>query len=490
MNIYLVVFIAYFAFVTFISVFTKKVASSSSAEYLIAGRNLGVLACAVVVASEWLGGMSTIGVSEQAFETGTMQPVLYNFSTALGMIIIGFTVARHYRDNNVHTVSEMLENLFGSRARAISAIAFLIAYIVLAFVQLQSAASVISAMFEFTRLQSILLAALLITGYTYLGGMHALAITGIIHVVVMFFGMGVATITGLIEINGLDSLHSSLVEQGAPENLFNPFSANFGYAWSLILGGVLGGMAGQASIQPIFAARNAKTARSAAVLSSLIIAPFGILVALLGLMVKTGQFYDITASGPLFDPAIGEIDPRLVLPTLMTTPEFIHPVLGGIALAGILAAILSTVGPVNFAVVTIATKDIYHGLINKKAVDQRIIQTARRLVILVNLIIIPLAYYGTGAILDTAYISYGIRAIGAIVIVLGIYKKGWIKVEGVRMAFLGGTVAVVLNIIAKNLGLPVIENTYMAIGAAIVFIILGNLGGKKQPDKLPSQKQD
>ncbi len=490
MNIYLVVFIAYFAFVTFISVFTKKVASSSSAEYLIAGRNLGVLACAVVVASEWLGGMSTIGVSEQAFETGTMQPVLYNFSTALGMIIIGFTVARHYRDNNVHTVSEMLEILFGSRARAISAIAFLIAYIVLAFVQLQSAASVISAMFEFTRLQSILLAALLITGYTYLGGMHALAITGIIHVVVMFFGMGVATITGLIEINGLDSLHSSLVEQGAPENLFNPFSASLGYAWSLILGGVLGGMAGQASIQPIFAARNAKTARNAAVLSSLIIAPFGILVALLGLMVKTGQFYDITASGPLFDPAIGDIDPRLVLPTLMTTPEFIHPVLGGIALAGILAAILSTVGPVNFAVVTIATKDIYHGLINKKAVDQRIIQTARRLVILVNLIIIPLAYYGTGAILDTAYISYGIRAIGAIVIVLGIYKRGWIKIEGVRMAFLGGTIAVVINIIAKNMGLPVIENTYMAIGAAIVFIIIGNLTGKKQPEKLPSREQE
>jgi len=500
MNIYLLIIVAYFAFVTFISFFTKKIASRSAADYLIAGRNLGVIACAVVVASEWLGGMSTIGVSEKAFETGTMQPILYNISTALGMIIIGFTVARHYRDNNVHTVSEMLENLFGRRARAISAIAFMFAYIVLAFVQLQTASSVISAMFDFGRLEAILIAAIIITGYTYIGGMHALAITGIMHVVVMFFGMGVATIIGLNEVNGFSALHSQLVELGSPENLYNPFSGGIGYAWSLILGGVLGGMAGQASIQPIFAAKSAATAKKAAILSSLIIAPFGILVALLGLMVKTGQFYDISAAGPLFDPTIGEagaIDPKLVLPTLMTTPEFIHPVLGGIALAGILAAILSTVGPVNFAVVTIATKDIYHGLINKTAVDKSLIRTARRLVIMVNVVTIPIAYYAQGAILDLAYISYGIRAIGAIVIVMGIYSKGWIKIEGVRMAFIGGTIAVLanilLNMIARRLnwlaeGEGFVENTYVAIGAAVIFIIIGNIVGKKVPRKLPAEK--
>jgi len=482
MNIYLLIIIAYFAFITLISFLTKKVASRSAADYLIAGRNLGVIACAVVVASEWLGGMSTIGVSEKAFETGTMQPILYNISTALGMIIIGFTVARHYRDNNVHTVSEMLENLFGRRARAISAIAFLFAYVVLAFVQLQTAASVISAMFDFPWLQSVIISSLIITGYTYVGGMHALALTGIIHVVVMFFGMGAATIIGLTDVNGFASLHERMVELGSPDNLYNPFSGGIGYAWNLILGGVLGGMAGQASIQPIFAARSAAVAKKAAILSSLIIAPFGIMVALLGLIAKTGLYFDTAPY--LTDPHMI----KMVLPTLMTTPEFIHPVLGGIALAGILAAILSTVGPVNFAVVTIATKDIYHGLINKTAVDKKLISTARKLVIIVNILTIPLAYYGTGAVLDTAYISYGIRAIGAIVIVMGIYSRGWITIEGVRLAFIGGTVAVLLNILAKNIGLPVIENTYVAIGAAILFIIIGNIVGKRKPKKLPSEE--
>lgn len=484
MNIYLLVVVSYFAFITLISLLTKKVASRSAADYLVAGRNLGVIACAVVVASEWLGGMSTIGVSERAFTSGTMQPILYNISTAIGMIIIGFTVARHYRDNNVHTVSEMLENLFGRRARAISAIAFLFAYIVLAFVQLQTASSVISAMFGTPWLYSVIISSVVITIYTYVGGMHALAITGIIHVIVMFFGIGVAAWIGISDVGGFAELREQMMAQGSPENLYNPFSGGLSYAWSLILGGVLGGMAGQASIQPIFAARSAQIAKKAAIFSSLIIAPFGIMVALLGLVAKTGNYFDVTTiASPLWNPDLGIINPKMVLPTLMVTPEFIHPVLGGIALAGILAAILSTVGPVNFAVVTIATKDIYHGIINKTAVDKKLISTARKLVILVNLLTIPLAFYSTGAILSMAYISYGIRAIGAIVIVLGIYRRGWISTDGVRWAFIGGTIAVLINIVAKLLGWWVIEDTYMAVGAAIVFVVLGNIyasGRKKQ----------
>lgn len=478
MNIYLLVVISYFVLTTLVSLLTKKIAGRSAADYLIAGRNLGVIACAVVVASEWLGGMSTIGVSEKAFQTGTMQPVLYNISTAIGMIIIGFTVARHYRENNVHTVSEMLERLFGKKARAISAIAFLFAYITLAFVQLQTCASVISAMFAFPWLHSVVVSSLIITIYTYIGGMHALAITGIIHVIVMFFGLGVATFTGIYDINGFGMLHEQLVTLGSPENLFNPFSGGLSYAWSLILGGVLGGMAGQASIQPIFAARSAAIAKKAAILSSLIIAPFGVMVAILGLIAKTGRYFETAPY--LSDPQMM----KMVLPKLMSTPDFIHPVLGGIALAGILAAILSTVGPVNFAVVTIATKDIYHGIINKTALDKKLISTARKLVILVNIITIPLAYYGTGAVLDTAYISYGIRAIGAIVIMMGIYQRGWITIEGVRIAFIGGTLAVIANIIAKNIGYNVIQNTYIAIAAAIISIVIGNITGKRKPKKL------
>jgi solute:Na+ symporter, SSS family len=468
MNTYLTVILSYFLFIILVSLFTRRIASRSAADFLVAGRNLGLVACAVVVASEWLGGMSTIGVSEKAFTSGTMQPVLYNISTAAGMIIIGFTVARHYREKNVHTVSEMLESLFGRKAGSISAIAFMIAYITLSYVQLQTCASVLAPLFEISWTNAVLVSSIIITAYTYVGGMHALAITGIIHVIAMFLGTGIALFVGLEKMSGMETLSARLVELGSPANWYNPFSGGVSYALSLVVGGVLGGMAGQASIQPIFSARNIRTAKNAAILSSLIIAPFGIMVALLGLIAKTGFFIDAEAI----------LNPKMVLPVLLTSENFIHPVLGGIALAGILAAILSTVGPVNFAVVTIATRDIYHNLINRAAADRKIVATARRLVVLVNLVTVPLAIFIHGAILDAAYVSYAIRAIGAIVIILGIYRKGWISPKGVKWAFAGGTLAVLLAVVGNRFGLFSIEETFVGVGSAIFFIVAGNLWSK------------
>lgn len=473
MSVYLIVILAYFTLVTLISVLTRKVASRSAADFLVAGRNLGLVSCAVVVAAEWLGGMSTIGVSEQAFTTGTLQPILYNISTAVGMIIIGFTVAKHYREKNVHTVSEMLEHLFGSKARFYSAIAFTLAYITLAYVQLQTCASVIAPLFGISWMNAVLISSVFITIYTYIGGMHAIAITGMIHVFTMFAGIGIALWVGLDKIDGLSALSSRMIELGSPQNFYNPFSAGYVYALSLILGGVFGGMAGQASIQPIFAARDAKTARNAAILSAFIVAPFGIMIALLGLVAKTGMFFDTTTI----------TNPKMVLPILMTTPEFIHPVLGGLALSGILAAILSTVGPVNFAIVTIVTKDIYHDIINKEAADKNIVDTARRLVLLVNIITIPLAIFIHGAILEAAYVSYAIRSIGAIVIILGIYYRKRISAEAVWFAFTAGTLAIGATIIAKRVHWINLNETLVSITVAIIFIVIGNLYRKMKDKK-------
>ncbi len=464
-NPYIWVVLSYFALVIGISFLTKKIASKSSSEYLIAGRNLGVLVCAIVVAAEWLGGLSTIGVSEKAFNTKSLQPILYNISTAIGMLILGFTLAKHYRQNKVHTVSEMIENIFGKKARTISAIAFLIAFITLAYVELTTFSHVLAPILHINWVWAVLLGSLITTIYMYIGGMHALTIVAIINLVVRYIGIGIALIIGIIAIGDMSILSEKLVAAGAPHNYYNPFSVGWTAAFSLILGGILGGMAAQASIQPIFAAKNPVTAKRAAILSALFIAPFGIMTTYLGLMARSGIFIDPSTIA----------DAKEVLPTLLMTPSFIHPILGGIALAAILAAILSTIGPVNFAIVTIATKDIYQGLINKNASDEKIFKFARRLVVLVNLITVPMAIFIHGAVLDAGYVSYAIRAIGAIVILLGIYKLNWISQYAVRFAFIGGTLAILFSLVAKKMEWFEIDKTYASIIATIFFILIGNI---------------
>ncbi len=468
MNIYAMIILGYFVLVVGMGLLTRKVASKSASDYLVAGRNLGTMVCAVVVAAEWLGGMSTIGVSERAFNTLSLQPIFYNISTAIGMVVIGFTVAAHYRRKDVHTVSEMIETLFGSQARSISAVAFLIAYITLAYVQLQTCASVMAPLFGVSWNWAVVISAGLIMIYTYMGGMHALAITGILYLVTMFVGLGIAFFIGLGKVGGFSGLSDTLISLGAPHNLYNPFSAGTNAAVALLVGGLLGGMAAQASIQPVFAAKDVKTARKASMLAGLIVAPFGVMTAFLGLYARTG----------LFIPEGVEVTAKTALPTLLQTPAFIHPVLGGLALAGVLAAILSTVGPVNFAVVTIAAKDIYHGIINKKADDAKIISTARKLVILVSVLTVPMAIFLKGAVLDTAYISYAIRAIGAIVIVTGLYSRKLVTPLGVKLSFIIGTIAIFFTMLAQQRGWFEMDKTYGAVITTLVVILLSSLGDR------------
>lgn len=478
-NQYFWVVIIYFTIVIGISFLTRKIASKSSADYLVAGRNLGVLVCAIVVAAEWLGGLSTIGVSEKAFNTKSLQPILYNISTAIGMLILGFTLAKHYREKKVHTVSEMIESIFGKKARTVSAIAFLIAFITLAYVELTTFSHVLAPILKIDWVWAVLLGSLITTVYIYVGGMHALTIVAIINLIVRYVGIGLALIIGFKAIGGMSVLSERLVQAGAPVNYYNPFSIGWTAAFSLILGGILGGMAAQASIQPIFAAKSPKVATRAALISALFIAPFGLMTAYLGLMARSGFF---------LDPATIK-DAKEVLPTLLMTPSFIHPILGGLAIAAILAAILSTIGPVNFAIVTIATKDIYHSLVKKNASDENILRMAKRLVILVNLITVPMAIFIKGAVLDAGYFSYAIRAIGAIVILLGIYRLKWISQHAVQFAFIGGTFAIVLSIVAKKMGWFEIDKTYASIIATVFFIIIGNLYTRFFYKKAPSLQE-
>lgn len=473
MPLHVVIILVYFVIVNLAVFFTAKAAHRSSSEFLIAGRNLGVWACAMVVAAEWLGGLSTIGVSERAFTTATLEPVLYNLSTSLGMLIIGFTVASHYRQRGVHTVGEMLGYIFGEKINRISSIAFLVAYIILAFVQIQTCAGVVAPLFGITWVWAVILSAGLITFYTYTGGMHALALSGIVHMFARYLGVGIALGMGLKKIGGLEPLKQALISGGAPENLYNPFSHNLSSAFSLLMGGILGGMAAQASIQPIFAAKDVKTAQKAAILSAFLIAPFGYLTALLGLMARSGLFLNPENIA----------HPTMALTSLLLSPRFISPVWGGLALAGILAAIFSTAGPVNFAIVTIATKDIFQGILRRNATDARVLKTARRLVILINLIIVPLALIIRSGILEIAYVSYAIRSVGAIVLVLGLYYRKAVTETAVIFAFAASIISGFYFLTSQWIKLPMINNTWLTLMVALGAMILGNIIEKSNTHK-------
>ncbi|MGB9823727.1 MAG: sodium:solute symporter family protein [Candidatus Hydrothermia bacterium] len=462
-SVQFIILFAYFILVLVVGLLAQKLAKSGT-DYLIAGRNLGLWLCTVVVVGEWLGGMSTIGVSERAFATG-ISSAWYNISTSIGMFLFGLLLAKYYRKHKVYTVAEMIEKLYDKNTRVISAFAFLVAYIVLGYVQVQTVGSVMASTLNIPFERGVLIGGLLVAIYVTAGGFWSITLTNIIHTFLLYFAVISTFIIGLVKIGGYSGLFASL--QAAGKNVVqfkSPFGVGVNTVLSWIVGGIFGAFAAQASIQPVFAAKDEKTAKNASLLSALLIFPTGIMTATLGMIAATGKFGTIQNA-------------KQALPQLLMSTQFVPAWFGGLALAGILAAILSTVAPVMFAISTILVKDIYHYLINKDADEKKLLSVSRQFTFVVGILLIPLAIYMKGFVLDTAYISYAIRAAAAVVVLLGVYWKIKDRIIPTKLSasiamILGAAVAVLFPIIAyfnKNFKF---DKVFGALGISFAAILI------------------
>lgn len=455
--------LGYFIIVLIVGILAQKLAKSGT-DYLIAGRNLGLWLCTVVVVGEWLGGMSTIGVSERAYVTG-ISSAWYNVSTSIGMMLFGFLLAKYYRKNRVYTVSEMIEKLYDKNARVISAFAFLIAYLILGYAQIQTVGSVLASTLNLSFKSGVIIGGLLVTIYVTAGGFWSITLTNIIHTFLLYFAIISTFIIGLVKIGGYTGLFTALTEVGKNPAIYrSPMGVGLNQVIGWIIGGMFGAFAAQASIQPVFAAKDEKTAKHASFLSALLIFPTGILTATLGMIAATGKFATIP-------------NPKQALPSLLMSTNFVPAWFGGIALAGILAAILSTIAPVMFAISTILVKDVYHYLIDKNADEQKLLQVARRFTFVVGIVLIPLAVYLKGFVLDTGYISYAIRGAAAVIVLSGVF---WVT-KGKRvptslsasLAMIAGTVVAVSFPIINYLNPEFrFDKNLWALGISLLFVVL------------------
>lgn len=464
-NIQFIIIAGYFVLLVFLGWFAKRY-SQSSEDFLIAGRNLGMVLCTVSIVGEWLGGMSTVGTAEKAYTSGFF-PIWYNISTALGMMLFGFTLAAVYRKHNVHTVGEMLEKIYKRHVRIITSLCFAAAFIILGYIQLQTVGSVAAQVLDMDYALAVIVSGVLITIYVFFGGMHSIALTNLVHIILLYSTLITVFILVLVKMGGFGGLFSSLgnvLPAAEVANFKNPLSMGYGKVISWILGGILAGFASQASIQPVFAARSIKTAKRSAFLSAAFIAPIGIMVATLGMAVRTGAFGGAPPTA------------KETLPFLLMNGDFLPPWLSGLAMAGILAAILSTIAPVMFAVSTIITKDIYHLVLHKEASDKKILNVSRGLVIVIGLVSIPLAIFLKGAILDTAYITYAIRGSAAIAVLMGIYSvKKWIPSPtpgSINVAIIAATASSIGFVVFKKEIAAFLGFTVDKVYAAIFFTLL------------------
>lgn len=328
--------------------------------FLAAGRQLPVFMVLVIILGDWLGGGSTIGVSQRGYTEGIIA-WLYPISIGIALFVLAFTMAARFRRLGAVTVPEVMGRLFDQKTRLASSIFIAFAYFVLGITQIIAGGALLSSLLGVDKWIADLLSSVIFLLIVVAGGLHSIALVNLIQCMVIFVGMTFALFFSLRLIGGSVFDGLGLLIHKLPPSFWS-FESISPVTWSgEVLSTVFACFAAQAAITGVFAAKDTKAAVNGTWIAAALIIPIGVVYVLVGMCARV-YFGSELPFGLTAGPAI-----ILAL----------HPVVAGIALCGILAAVIST-GPLCFLAPTqILIRDIYSVYINSGASDQKILLFSR-----------------------------------------------------------------------------------------------------------------
>jgi SSS family solute:Na+ symporter len=427
------------------------------------GAGLGVLMCVAAGTGEWLGGTSTTGVSEYGYAFG-LSGAWYTISNGIGIMFLALLFAKMYRSLDTVTVPGIVEKFIGTNARVVASVLLTFVMIVVGTSQIIAAGTLGVSVLGLDYNAAVIILGIGFIIYTLAGGMNAVAATNIMHLFAMYGGTILALVLVGKDINGLQGLRTAL-----PANpYFAWFSIGMPKVSSWIIASILGACTAQAGIQPILAARDVNVAKKSAIVTAFVVAPFGVLTAMLGMAAKV-QFPDLANA-------------KLALPTLMMN---LPPIAGGIVLASIMAAILSTISPIILAAGTMFTKDIYQRVLKPNSGDKEVLFVSRMTTGIAGAlcIVLSIVMYGSTRILDMVYFAYTIRGSIFVILLLAIYWKKTSEKGAVYSMIFTGAIGIFWVAYKAVMGQfpihPSITETYAAVIAALVSTIVFSLVFKK-----------
>jgi len=348
--------------------------------------------------------------------------------------------------------------------RVVSAVIILIFFTIYASAQLVAAGKLFESTFNVPYESAVLIGALIIIAYTFLGGFLAVCWTDLFQGSLMVFALVVVPIFAWRDVgsgNSICEAMSSIQKSLIPAEGKLPFLVIISMmAWGL-------GYFGQPHILTRF-----MSAKSLGKLrQSMTIAIVWVFFALAGAIV-----IGLVGIG-MFDNLSGGDEEKVFIYMIS---RVMHPWLAGIMLAAILSAIMSTVDSQLLVSSSALTEDFYQKAIKKNASEKEIILVGRICVIIISVIALILAVKPNETILGiVAYAWGGLGAAFGPLVLFALFSRRttW------KSALAGMVVGTVVLVLWKNVGL----SDYMyeiapgfICNCLTIFIINSNISQKNK----------
>ena len=455
----LITVVVYLCLMLGIGWWCSKKQISGMTDFLLAGRRLGLILCTAALAATHFGGGALIGGAEWGFNHG-VAGAWYGIATGVGLILLGFFTASKFRNLMLYTMPDYLANRYGGKSiRLMGASLSLVALIGILAAQVKAAGSAFSIIGIEGPWAAVLATAVFVT-YTALGGLWAAVISDVVQITIAGVGVviaGIAVMSASAAQGGLDTL---LVGKGVETSYFSLLGQGPAFIVFLLMPTVMYTLIGQDFYQRLFAAKTATVAKQSALIAGVFLIVISVFPTIIGM----------GARGLAGDEVAGDEAVVWVLQTL------INPVLGGIIIAAILAAIMSTADSLLTAATSHIVKDIWMESVHpgRKGDEKQLLSIARMATLLVGLCALVIGLIMEN-IVGTLIYAYTMYTAGVLVPVLGglLWKRATRK--GAIAAILVGSAIALLGIITGYSVWGIPTEIYAAIGSLIAFILISFL---------------
>ena len=199
----------YFVFVLGIGLYAKR-AVSSSLDFFLSGRSLPAWVTGLAFISANLGAVEIIGMSANGAQFGIPTVHYFWIGAVPAMLFLGVVMMPFYYGSKVRSVPEFMRMRFGTGAHLVNALSFAVAQLLIAGINLYLLAKIVEVILGWNLYISLVAAAVVVLGYTTLGGLSAAIYNEVLQFFVIVAALLPLTIVGLYKVGGYGALKDKI----------------------------------------------------------------------------------------------------------------------------------------------------------------------------------------------------------------------------------------------------------------------------------------
>lgn len=335
----------------------------NSADFLVAGRSLGLFTLVATVVMTEFNTATMVGYSSFGFQAGLYSQLIL-LAMFIGFLCYTFVVAKRWKRINATSIIELFELRYSKGFRLLTTFMIVTLLLFLSPAYLRAVGLIFSSSLGISLTTTVIIISGTVLIFSVVGGLMAVAHTNTLSFVITLIALPLVwyfTKSHAMELGGLESVFSAKYLSLNPTGMWNDEVMPFSFIFSTYVLMFLIYMQSPWYAQLMTAAKSEKIAYSSMGIGAvLIVLVYGFSIQIAA-YVRVG-FPDLA-------------DPQLAL--AMAINNWVPIGVAGLMLAVILAIGQTTMGTIWNNIVSIASNDIYKRIFDTSASEKKLLRFSR-----------------------------------------------------------------------------------------------------------------